>query len=291
MRERTISIIKSDPIKQWMHGAVSIWSMTAALDGSIWMGGRDRGCIARLKDGQWEDKSLRGSGYEKSGIRNITTTADGDIWVLFYKDPEDENDVPRIARWNGSQWEEIECPLAQKRGATRLRMFTAPDGNVQVIDTTDLEKIYAMRWDGKQWEDMGLWFDNVEEWLITAVTAAPDGSIWLGGIDGMTARLSNSQWKTIELRGPGSDTYSSIRDLTATPDGIIWAGVEVGMTEGWLKEAIAYWNGSKWVVNVRFSDEWSDKEEYVKAITVTPDGSIWVAGSLGIYTRFWHKIL
>ncbi|MCL0100882.1 hypothetical protein M1N80_03635 [Peptococcaceae bacterium] len=253
MRERTISIIKSDPIKQWMHGTVPIWSMTAALDGSIWMGGGDRGCIARLKDGQWEDKSLRGSGYEKRAIRDITTTADGDIWVLFYKDPEDENDVPRIARWNGSQWEEIDCPLAQKRReesiweATMLCMFTAPDGNVQVIDTTDLEKIYAMRWDGKQWEDMGLWFDNVEEWLITAVTAAPDG--------------------------------------------IIWVGVDVGTEKGWLREAIAYWNGSKWVVNVRLSDEWSDKEEDVDAITAAPDGSIWVAGSLGIYTRFWYKIL
>ena len=232
-----------------------------------------------------------GSAYKRRAIKKITTTADGDIWI-HSEDLEDEDYDPRIARWNGNQWEEIErCPLAQKK-ENRLHMFTTPDGNIQVNDSGDLEKVYAMRWNGNQWEDMNLWFDNVEEWLITAVTAAPDDGVWVGGIDGMTACLSNGQWKTAELKGPGSDTQSSIKDLTATPDGIIWAGVEVGTDEErWLREAIAYWKGSKWVVNVRFSDEWFDKEESVHAIAAAPDDSIWVAGSLGIYTRFWYKTL
>ncbi|MCL0081489.1 hypothetical protein M1N64_04600 [Peptococcaceae bacterium] len=245
------------------------------------MGG-ENGCIARLSGNQWEDKGPWPAN-EEMAVRSMTTTADGGIWALskgkyLYSDKSDDYvwEDARIARWNGNQWEEIErCPLNDRKSL--LFMFTASDGNIQVVDT---DAGYATCWNGNQWEDLGRWFDDGTGWLIYAATTALDGSIWVAGIDGMTARLSDNQWETIKLWPELSDDLT-IFALTTTPDGVIWAGGDGGY--------LAYWSGSKWVVNVRWLDgEVGGNDIYTMSAAL--DGSVWVTGIHGSVACFLHKI-
>ena len=126
--------------------------------------------------------------------------SDGSIWahIRSYPDGDDENgnvrivrNDARILRWNGNQWEEIErCPLAL-REFNRLSMFTAPDGNIQVADldfdsdghdSDDLDSSDhdTAHFNGNQWSV------SIKEWpfFVHAITTAPDGSIWVGGLAG-----------------------------------------------------------------------------------------------------------
>lgn len=107
------------------------WDMDVAPDGTLWVAALDG--VASYRDGTWEwyeTADAVPSGVPSGEVTSVTTTSDGDVWVLFGWPPTGE-----IGRFDGTSWtvHEIDGGLP----ANQVRSIAAaPDGSVWVIDSS-----------------------------------------------------------------------------------------------------------------------------------------------------------
>ena len=140
---------------------------------------------------------------------------------------------------------------------------------------------------------------------IWSLLAASDGTIWLGAEDGLV-HYDGTSWSTPTASGNPPDL---VDDLAEAPDGSLWmaADGELGHldagrwsyfswpSEGWLETVAAAPDGRIWAGYeglARFDPATGDWRHFspddglvhllVRAIHVTPDGTVWVGTEAGV---------
>ena len=102
--------------------------------------------------------------------------------------------------------------------------------------------------------------------VITAMLAAPDGSLWIGGGVNGLVRYRNGSFQ--KAGTPGLPT-ASIRALLMDSRGVLWIGADGGL-------ARAEGGRCKWV----FKGNW---ESNVHALAEDPPGTVWVGANDGLH--------
>lgn len=127
---------------------------------------------------------------------------------------------------------------------------------------------------------------EVFPYLPNSMTVAPSGEVWFVSHDseGAVWRLSNG----VPERFAGADVpiEQPLSVIAATSDGSIWAATDDG-------DLVSY-EGGNWTVFQ--SPSWLREDGFVRAISVTDDGTVWIgrsqsnAGGLIKYNGDWELI-
>jgi ligand-binding sensor domain-containing protein len=197
----------------------------------------------------------------------------GDSWQVF-GEAEGALDWPSVPGidGNGNLWIGDSDELLYSDGQGWQR-FTAPElADVEIwaieIGPDDVKWLVTdsglMRHDpaSDEWQV----FTGADHTIIDdmqSIHAASDGSLWLGGDEGLV-RYDGSTWGTPEAWG---EPPQYVYDITEAPDGSLWVA-----TDGDLGHlADGRWSTYAWP-----SDEWLD------TLAIGHDGSVWAGGYDGL---------
>ena len=166
--------------------------------------------------------------------------SDGNLWIA---------DSGEMARYDGQGWQ----------------TFTVPE----LVDV-EIDEI-AIGPDDVQWlvTDHGLLRHDLtsDEWKtftdtqqliieeIWSILAASDGTVWIGGEEGL-AWYDGSTWRLED----SDNTPHSVSDIAEAPDGSLWVAAEGEVGH----RADGRWSYSAW-----------DSDGWLEWVTVGPDGSVW----------------
>ena len=120
--------------------------------------------------------------------------------------------------------------------------------------------------------------DNV----VTAVSVAADGAIWLGTASGGLNRFDGTTWQSYsEVDGLPSN---QINDIAIGDDGLVWVATDKG---------VAQFNGRKWYLFNEARSLFQLPSDNITTIVVgNQPGTVWVGTDLGVafYNgRFWES--
>jgi ligand-binding sensor domain-containing protein len=216
--------------------------------------------------------------------------SDGNLWIGEYGE---------LLRYDGQSWQTFKA--AELEDVDIYAIEIGPD-DVKWIATGN----GLMRHDPAT--DEWTTFTGTDHPIIGdlwAYLAASDGTIWIGGEEGL-ARYEGRTWSTPEALG---DAPQLIDDLAEAPDGSLWVAADgelahltdgrwsysVWPTYGWLESVAVAPDGSVWAGYEglgRYDPATGDWQiftladglahQYVQAIHVTPEGVVWVGTEGGI---------
>ena len=218
----------------------------------------------------------------------------GNLWIGGYGE---------LLRFDGDGWQVFTSPDLTDVGIYGIEI--GPD-DVKWL-TTD---IGVMRQDPvlDEWTTFTVADHPILE-NVWALLPASDGTVWVGGEDGLI-RYDGEDWSVVRAERNGPDGY--INDIKEASDGSLWmvADGELYHNDGgrwdrfswpggaWFDKLAIGPDGSVWVGSQglgRFdpsSGSWETfttadglGHSYVQTIHVTPDGVVWV-GTLGGVSRF-----
>jgi|LakMenEpi03Aug12_release.lakeMendotaPanAssembly.Ray.scaffolds.fasta_scaffold02415_8 hypothetical protein len=255
-------------------------AMTTGLDGSLWVASRYTEDVTFL---QQIVKNAAGTWTAQSPIwvENpiaLTTGLDGSIWVAGMPTDQhpDQGTVQRIVQENGS-WVRKEAITVDKwpRGIT-----TGIDGTIFVVSRTSSDSSPAPGSVQRIVQDQnGNWFVQGEPIPVDqdpwAITAGPDGSIWVackpgtnGGSVQRIVKFEDGAWNVL---GAALTVDKDPWSLTTAADGSIWVGCRPHFDDGpGSLQRIVNENGQWFVKGSAIS---VDGTPYL--LTAGPDGSIW----------------
>lgn len=181
----------------WIAGATGPWSLrrtggvwvTEAHPGSpvgesgpiavdqgntVWKGGGkgwvNLGGLARLDGGVWQTVSPFGA-TPAVQVEEIVVAPDGDVWMTLQRDhPRDSKGTFVIARLGGTGWTVYGHDTGLPDGNYRLAI--TPDGVAWAAASGGIYRL-----DGRTWTVV----DRGDDF---AISAAPDGTVWVSGPDG-----------------------------------------------------------------------------------------------------------
>jgi hypothetical protein len=181
-----------------------------------------------------------------------------------------------VQRFDGAAWETV-ARCEDLPTGNILDIDVAPDGSVWVANGFGLA-----RFDGQSW--------TVYEWRVHALTAAPDGAIWMNGWEGTqgssyVARLDASARSEGLSAGRETRTVYKAADSfpggfavqAVTPDGLLWGTTPEGR--------LASFDGRSWIDGESWAlydppAAWSI--DHVAVLAAAPDGALWLAADAAI---------
>lgn len=144
----------------------------------------------------------------ESGFSHLSIDGHGVIWLLHR--------LQGVYRLRGDTLEPMAIPGA--RGEYR-GLVAGRDGTIGVI-----QRRAAHRWHDDVWRSVS---DPVGRGRLDAVAVQPDGTLLVGGRDGLVAFAGEGEVRRIPL--PDSRSYGGIEGLACDGAGNIWASVGNGI--------------------------------------------------------------
>jgi hypothetical protein len=183
-----------------------------------------------------------------------------------------------LAQWDGESWVRRDPTPPDLPGGSSAAMAALPDGDMWIASTGWWNTV--IRYHGDTVEEVHIG-DYPDPWPATALgpvgvfalEAAPNGDMWVGGIlDGsfefVVARFNGEAWTIYDWPFPDpSDLADSLADMAMGPDGVLWFAFQGGL---------ASFDGTEWTTWV--------EGQYVYAVDVAPDGTVWVSDEQGVHT-------
>jgi ligand-binding sensor domain-containing protein len=237
----------------------NVTSVAVTPDGAAWFAFGDHSVqtpgwgLSRF-DGQKWDYFL-----DDAEVNTLAVGPDGTLWAGV---------GCSVQHSNGISWETVALCEELPAGNVSDIAFTA-DGGVWVATGIGLA-----RFDGQSW--------TIYEKLVNSVLAAPDGSLWMSGWEGMqgsffVARFDGESWTANKVADsfPGGFMVRAV-----TPDGLVWGIAPQGR--------VVSFDGQIW------TDErsWTFYDipdgafsHYTVDLTVAPTGALWLAAE-DVVARF-----
>ncbi|NOY61460.1 MAG: regulator [Calditrichaeota bacterium] len=103
---------------------------------------------------------------------------------------------------------------------------------------------------------------------VSSIDFAPDGSLWIGGLGGITVYRDEKRMKDITPKNGLPSIY--IRSVTRGPDGRMWVGTDRG---------VACFDGASW--SLRHSRRWLLDDD-VRDVAFDSHGTAWIATAKGV---------
>jgi hypothetical protein len=195
-----------------------------------------------------------------------------------------------IERWDGESWSQAPTPAtASSREllfdvaatdathAWAVGSFAAPFG-------TPPTRPLVLAWDGASWSgvDGPVGFGGA----LTAVAAASDGTVWIGG-EGRVWRRAGSSWQEVPFPNvPGCTTSSNglmaraeLTDIASRGPRATWATGYCAVPGGGERGFLVRFNGARWLPVVT-PDELTryGPRGQLTGVSTAPDGQVWAVG-------------
>jgi signal transduction histidine kinase/sugar lactone lactonase YvrE len=271
----------------------TIYSILQSHDGFLWLGTQDSlirfdGIHFREFDGAEE------AGLQRTLIRSLAEDAQGSLWVASLGSGTvrigADHQIQRFTTKEGMPADDAFCVVPDAAGATwvctgkglvridqdrKLRVYGTKDGlpSSQIRDTcvaSDGTRWVAGldfglgTWDGAHFQRAAAMRPNE---LVTALTCAKSGAVWVGTSDGAVEIEKNASKRLTSRDGlPDNEVLSLIEG----PDGTIWIGTNDGVTRYRNKELSVY----------RTRDGLS--HSVVLSLFVDREGSLWAGTKDGL---------
>lgn len=244
----------------------NVYTLALAPDGSLIVGGgfRTAGAMPAIGFARWTGTEWRGTTSRlNSQVLALASAPDGSVYAGGYFNTDGGGPGNHVARWTGTDWE----PLGSGMNGVVLALAVAHDGTVYAAGrfTTagGAPANRIARWDGTAWHPLGTGMTGE----VAALSVGLDGTVYAGGsfqiVGGVQANLG--QWDGTAWRAVGGGFYV-VTALASARDGSLYVGVR-------HPYGVYRWNGTVY----RALDTYGLSGS-VRAITVGPDGSVYVGG-------------
>ena len=274
-------------------------SMVQAQDGRIWMvwhsfeSDSNPDILYKVYNGSatfpWSPIKRLTTDQGNDILPSITTTSDGDIWVVWSSD-RDENFEIYYKIYNGSSWS-LDMRLTTNSSEDKFpSVMEDKDGDIWVVwssNRTGKDQIHYQVFNGSSWQPCGQLISSDEPVWDPSIMQAQDGRFWLVWVreEDLFYKVFFKNMTDIVLDTPltenGGLTIDWHPSIMQAQDGRIWiAWGSLNM----LDEMDVYckiYNGS-WSQE-RITYEIAD--DYMPSIMQTTDGTIWIAWTS---TRFYN---
>ena len=261
-----------------------VLSLATAPDGTVWVGSSEG--LSRFHGGSWNR-------YTGTGVPTLAVVSDGTLWV--------GTPFGGVLKLNREGWH----VYTTRNGLLNNKVSSlaiGPDGSVWV-GSCDVRGGVS-RYDGTRWIRYGE-HGELPDRCVQALAVTPGGRLWVGTKKGL-ATFDGNRWSQFL-------PDRKINALLVTPDGTLWAGTDHGALSydpgrGWrkyrrdteggeMKRIRALFaspnNGALWLggeglwrlENDRLKRYLSARDipgGIVTAITIGPDGKLWIGTFKGI---------
>jgi hypothetical protein len=181
---------------------------------------------AQATPAAWQAVSVPSSVTSPATLADVSAVSASRAWAVG-ADAETalNTGTPLILRWNGTKWAEV--ALSGVPGPGYLASVSAASASDAWAVGTDASGAVVLHWNGTIWRKVS--FPDSSTATVSSVTAAPDGTAWLGGSTPSTGTSTNilvEQWNGkawhVVKTGLGPGSLDSVR-VTASGD-VYFAG-------------------------------------------------------------------
>jgi hypothetical protein len=128
--------------------------------------------------------------------------------------------------------------------------------------------------------EQNILYQNTDELISAyakAVTIAPDQSIWVGGMGGVSVRTNDKMINKLTPKEGLSSNF--VNCISQSPDGVMWVGTNVGIVRF----------NKNYSHSLRFSRRWLTDNQ-VNDIAFDKDGNAWIATAKGVSCIRRHRM-
>jgi signal transduction histidine kinase/ligand-binding sensor domain-containing protein/HPt (histidine-containing phosphotransfer) domain-containing protein/ActR/RegA family two-component response regulator len=201
--------------------------------------------------------------------RTLATDRQGRLWTSFdsgrvvlreSREPRE----PRDIEWPGRSGDAVQVFFADRSGT----LWAGTEQGLARVRGGQLERAALP----------GGQTGGLETGLVTAITASPDGTLWIAALSHGSHGSHDSQ-ALVSVHGGGEVTAYTLRDglpegriqaLAAAPDGTLWVGTDHGL--GRLADG-------RWTT---FTERDGLPDDEVTALAVDRDGNVWAGTRRGL---------
>jgi len=233
--------------------------------------------------GEWS-RVFAGSPGEEDGLMAVTWRDKARTWAVGFTTTNGRL-TPLAMRWNGLKW----TTHKPKSNSQRPTLFTdvaiVGDGSPFAVGyhmTKDGQrKPLVIRKDGSRWRGIPLRTRPHESVSLTGVALDRNGGLWVVGHGGIGVgvkpivyRRGGGKWERMKV--PRLEGEAALTDVASSGSRQGWA-VGYHRHDGRSEALVLRWNGKKW--KKAKAPEWDSSDVMLSAVSVDPDGGIWVVGA------------
>lgn len=242
--------------------------------------------VQRSATGQWSAMGTGGAGAT-IGVQAFAQILSGSIYAGGdFTGMGGVANTGRIARWDGSAWNEVGGGLSDRVYAIAVdtdgtSIYVGGDflnaGGVANADR-------IAKWDGSNWTALSTGANNT----VGAIVVGPDGTVYAGGtftsIGGVAidriAKWDGATWSVLDVAGADA----AVATLAFGLDGNLYAGGSFTTIGGVTAAGIAYWDGVAWnAMGNTFTGSVA-----VNAIAIGPNGAVYAGGTFNETAAVWN---
>ncbi len=261
-----------------------VWAIAIAPNGHVFAGGE----FTTTKDGltqvsrvaewdgyTWSALGTGGNNGVSDRVRTIAVDSNNKVYVGGIFTTAGGSIAGRIARWDGSNWTDLDGGMANDVFAIAIdgddNVYAG--GSFTVVGDGAGGTTTALRiamWDGNNWNAMAGGMSDV----VNAIDVAPNGDVIAGGIftvAGGTTALRIARWTGSSWSALGGGLSDVVNAVAVAANGDVFAGGVFTTAGGNIAGRVALWNGSTW------SDLDGGMSDVVNALSVN-GGNLYAGG-------------
>lgn len=262
--------------------STNVWAVGMAATGST------SSTLVEHWDGRrWQIVTSPSPAGQSSTLEAVTIIAANDIWAVGYS--QDANFVfhPLTFHYDGSTWS-----IVATTGQSRLLAVDAVASNDvwATGETEPGELSLTMHWDGSAWSVVPSPNDSTEDNILFGVAAVASNDVWAVGSAGSLKTLAihwdGANWNLVPTPAISGDVSNPVLvGIVALSSSDIWAvGQYLLPLQGSAEQTLTeHWDGASW--SVVASPDVKNSNNRLAEVTVTPDGTLWAAGTTGVFGK------
>lgn len=225
---------------------------------------------------------------QNPGILNtfkaVSAVSATDAWAVGNYNPPTSGQEPVAEHFDGHQWTTT-VPPASATGADLEGVGARASNDVWAVGS-QFGGTLVERWDGSQWTIVASPNHGTDPSFLNDVTATSATDAWAVGLYSFNDNSTNGplieHWNgTAWTQITGADT--GLQDVTlyavsANSSTNVWVLGNGADTHGVYQLFVENWNGSTWTSTVL--PEISNQPVSADRLTIAPDGTVWVAGTV-----------
>lgn len=236
----------------------------------------------------WQTMQYRTIGGADSTLLDAVATSPGLFWGVGHTNIKGlANAQPLIQRWDGTIWQTFETPTFYNQllyGSGVLKAVVAPSANdvwaVGFVGSSEFdvsaEAALILRWNGTNWSRMENTGSMQDIARLDDIVALSPNNLWVVGQDdngsSFILRWDGTIWVNVPVPLIEGQT-PFLSKITATANSELWV-IGQSKKSGSVTPVVLRYSGSSWA-----SFAVPNGSGGLYAISASPDGSVWIAGS------------